>query len=341
MTNCQSCGAEKHDQDRFCSVCGVPNTTSVGDLVDTRRFNPQATYGPQSPFNATAQRTSGELNNPFYVPPAGAYPAPQTSNAVYQTASLRKSFFRRKALWLTLLWLVSLVAVFGIGIGAREMRARRNRDFVEAPRNRVFRDDAQNALGFQPGNLRDADYPVEIKGLFVDSLVNNESPAALAGIQAGDVLIELNGQVVRNNGELSKVLDQLKPQTEVPVKVHREGEEVALRIKIADRAFKPLQPSVDTRDQGYLGVNNTTRRCCIPGTQKWGVEIQGVSENGPADLAGIRAGDLITEFNGVAVRTTGEFNRLIRAAKPRSKVTVTFYRGNVQQKVELTLGYRT
>ena len=58
-------------------------------------------------------------------------------------------------------------------------------------------------------------------------------------------------------------------------------------------------------------------------------------------LAGIRAGDLITEFNGVAVRTTGEFNRLIRAAKPRTKATITFYRGNVLQKVELTLGYRT
>lgn len=341
MMNCQSCGAEKHEHDRFCSVCGVPNTTSVGDLVDTRRFNPQATYGPQSPFGATAQRTSGELNPPFYVPPASAYPAPQTSNSVYQTASLRKNFFRRKALWLTLLWLVSLIAVFGIGIGAREMRARRNRDVVEAPRNRVFRDDAQNALGFQPGSLRDADYPAEIKGLFVDSLNNKESPAALAGIQAGDVVTELNGQPIRNNGELSKVLDQLKPLTEVPVKVYREGEEIALRIKIADRAFKPLQPSVEPREQGYLGVNNTTRRCCIPGTQKWGVEIQGVSENGPADLAGIRAGDLIIEFDGAAVRTAGEFNRLIRAATPRSKVIVILYRGSELKKIELTLGYRT
>jgi PDZ domain-containing secreted protein len=341
MTNCQSCGAEKQEQDRFCSACGTPNPTSVGDLVDTRRFNPQATYGPQSPFAATAQRVSGELTNPFYVPPAGAYPAPQNSNSVYQTASLRKSFFRKKALWLTLLWMVSLVAVFGVGIAARENWSRRNRNNVEAPRNRVFRDDAQNALGFQPGSLRDADYPAEIKGLFVDSLISDESPAALAKIQAGDVVTELNGQVVRNNGELSKILDSLKPQTEVPVKVYREGEEVALRIKVADRTFPPLQPRVETRDQGYLGVNSTTRRCCIPGTQKWGVEVQGVGENGPADLAGLRAGDLITEFNGVAVRTTGEFNRLIRAAKPRSKVTVTFYRGNVLQKVELTLGYRT
>lgn len=341
MTNCQSCGAEKQEHDRFCSACGTPNPTSAGDLVDTRRFNPHASYGPQAPFGATAQRTSGELNNPYYVPPAGAYPMPQTPNSAYQTASLRKSFFRKKALWMTLLWLVSLVAVFGVGIAARENWSRRNRDYVESPRNRNNRDDAQNALGFQPGNLRDAQYSEDIRGLFVESLTHDKSAAALAGIQAGDILTELNGQPVRNNGELSRVLDDLKPQMEVSAKVYREGEDVTVKVKIADRASRPPQSNVPLREQGYLGVNNTERRCCVPDTQRRGVEIQGISENGPADLAGIRAGDLITEFNGVAVRTSGEFNRLIRAAAPRSKVTITLYRGNEQIKVELTLGHRT
>ena len=137
------------------------------------------------------------------------------------------------------------------------------------------------------------------------------------------------------------MLDDLKPQAEIPAKVYREGEEVALRIKIADRAYRPPQMNLPLADQGFLGVTNTARRCCIPNTQKRGVEIQGIFENGPADLGGLREGDLITEFNGTAVRTPGEFNRLIRAAKPRSKVTVTFYRGTVLQKIELTLGHRT
>ncbi len=336
MAICQSCGAQRAEQDRFCSGCGAPNATSVGDLVDTRRFNPQA--GTQA---GAAQRASGELNNPFYVPSAGAYPAPQPSTTVYQTASLRKSFFRQKALWLILLWIVSLVAVFGVGIAARANWSRRNRINNEFQGRKVYNNDAQNALGFQPGNLRDAEYSAEIKGMFVESLVGDDSPAALAGIQAGDVLTELNDQPVRNQGELGRVLDDLKPQAEIPAKVYREGEEVAVRIKIADRANRPPQENVPLRDQGFLGVTNTTRRCCVSGTQKRGVEIQGVLENGPADLGGIREGDLITEFNGVAVRTPGEFNRLIRAAKPRSKVTVTFYRGAVLQKIELTLGHRT
>lgn len=335
MTICQSCGAERSDQDRFCRNCGVSVATSVGDLVDTRRFNPDA------PQPATAQRGSRELTNPYYVPPAAAYPAQQDSNSPYQTASLRKKLFQRKPLWLMLLWLVSLVTVFGIGIGAREMRSRRNRNNnnYEVTR-RVYREDAQNALGFIPGNLRDAGYPLDVRGIYVESLITDDGPAALANIQAGDVLTELNEQVVRNGNELGSILDPLKPGAEVPGKVYREGEIISLRIKLGDRSFPPIQPRIEAREQGYLGVNRYSRRGGVPGAQKWGVEIQDLSENGPADLGGLRVGDVITELNGVAVRTPGEFSRRIRLAKPRSKVTITYYRGNTQQKTELILGHQ-
>jgi S1-C subfamily serine protease len=97
----------------------------------------------------------------------------------------------------------------------------------------------------------------------------------------------------------------------------------------------------DLKDQGYIGVREATRRCCVPNGQKWGVEIKGTNDNSPADLAGLRAGDVITEYNGYPVRTAGEFNRRIRATKPRTKATVTFYRGNTKQTVEMILGYRT
>lgn len=330
MTICQACGTERNDLDRFCRNCGVPVATSVGDLVDTRRFNPNAPV-------ASADRGSRELYGPAYVPPAAAYATPQEPLSPYQTASLRKRLFQRKFFWLMLLWILSLVVVAGIGIGAHKSGMRRAAREENA--RRVMKNDAQNALGFRPGALRDAGYSADVRGIFVESLVNDDGPAALANIQAGDVLMELNDQPVRNNGEVSTVLDALTPGTEVPLKVYREGEMVSLRIKIADRSFPPIEPKLEPREQGYLGVNNSVRRCCVPSPQKWGVEIEDVNDNGPADLAGLRAGDVITEFNGVPIRTPGEFNRRIRATPPRSKVPVTFYRGNTQQKVELILGH--
>jgi len=335
MTICQSCGAERSDQDRFCRMCGAPVATSVGDLVDTRRFNPGV------PANAAMPSGSRELSPPFYVPPAAAYPSEQASSLPYQTASLRKKVAKRRFAWVMASVLVTSVTLAGIGIGARALRrnSRHRSQPVEQKRPRPFNEDIQNALGFKPGNISDLGYP-DIKGVFVESLVTDDGPAALSNIQAGDVLTDLNEQPVRNPGEVSKVLDALKPGTEVSAKVYREGETLSPRIKIADRAFPPIQPKLEPKDQGYLGVKESVRRCCVPNAQKWGVEILGTNDNGPADLAGLRAGDVITEFNGSPVRTPGEFNRRIRITKPRSKVVVTFYRSNTKQTAEMTLGYR-
>jgi S1-C subfamily serine protease len=113
-----------------------------------------------------------------------------------------------------------------------------------------------------------------------------------------------------------------------------------LRIKIGDRDFPPLQTKTELNEQGFLGVLDSSRRCCIPGTKRWGVEVKELYDNGPAELFGLRSGDVITEFNGRPVKTPNEFNRHIRAAKPGSKITVTFYRGSTAQKIELILGHR-
>jgi membrane-associated protease RseP (regulator of RpoE activity) len=315
-------------------MCGAMVMSSVGDLVDTQRFNPAAPY-------ANIQTGSRELTTPFYAPPAQS--AGQTSGLPYQTASLRKKRLKRYFVWLMAFLIFSSVTLVGIAIGARALRPHRVWRESQTEQTRVnrrpFNEDIQNALGFKPGNINDAGYP-GVKGIFVESLVTDDGPAAAANIQAGDVLTDLNGQPVHNPGEVSQVLDSLKPGTEVSAKVYREGETLSPRIKLADRAYPPLQPKLEPKDQGYLGVKEAARRCCVPNSQRWGVEILGMNDNSPADLAGLRAGDVITEFNGAPVRTPGEFNRRIRNATPRTKATVTYYRGNIKQTAEMVLGYR-
>jgi S1-C subfamily serine protease len=204
---------------------------------------------------------------------------------------------------------------------------------------RSFDEAVQNALGFKYGRFSEAEFP-GLQGIFVNSLMSDDSPAALAKIRAGDVLTELNNQAVRNTQELSLVLDSLKAGDETPVKIYRDGESIASRIKIGDRTFPPFQAKVEPEDQGFLGIKDSVRRCCVPGTRKWGVEVNELHINGPAELFGLRPGDVITEFDGHPVKTPNEFNRRIRAVKPGSKVPVTFYRGNTEQKVEVIIGHR-
>jgi PDZ domain len=202
-----------------------------------------------------------------------------------------------------------------------------------------YEEAVQNALGFKQGVYSATEFP-GIHGIFINHLMSDDSPAALANIQAGDLLTELNNQQVRNDSELSQVLESLETGQEVPVKVYRDGAMTSSRIKIADRALPPAQPKTELRDQGFLGVLDSFRRP-LPGTKKWGVEVKDLNINGPAKLSGLRPGDIITEFNGHPVKTPNEFNRHIRAVKPGSKVMVTFYRGVTEQKIEVVMGHRS
>src|SRR5262245_15948423 len=202
-----------------------------------------------------------------------------------------------------------------------------------------YEEAVQNALGFKQGVYSATEFP-GTHGIFIDNLMSDDSPAALANIQAGDLLTELNNQKVRNDSELSQVLESLGTGQEVPVKVYRDGAMTSSRIKIADRALPPSQPKTELRDQGFLGILDSFRRP-LPGTKKWGVEVKELHIKSPAKLQGLRPGDVITEFNGHPVKTTNEFNRNIRAVKPGSKVLVTFYRGGAEQKIEVIMGNRS
>lgn len=336
MTICRACSSEITGPDRYCRNCGVQIAPTVAEFDDTRRFNP----------SAPLQSAPHDTTNPLYAPPPGPSVSNQSSASLYRTASLVRTLLRRKFIWALIILLFATSVGLGIGIGRNINRRAGYSEPVEEgdeeneemARYR-YEEAVQNALGFKQGRFLAAEFP-EAQGIFVNNLMSDDSPAALAGIQAGDLLTELNNKQVRNDGELSRVLDELKAGDEVPVKVHRDGAAINSRIKMADRSFPPLQQKIDPDDQGFLGVLDSSRRCCIPGTKRWGVEISELQINGPAELFGLRIGDVITEFNGFPVKTPNEFNRRIRAVKPRSKAPMTFYRGNIEQKIEVILGHR-
>jgi membrane-associated protease RseP (regulator of RpoE activity) len=348
MAVCRSCSGEVIGSDRYCRNCGVAVTPAVAEFDDTRRFSPSAPL-PVTPLG------SPDPTNPLYAPPSyAAYAVPQSSSSMRQTVTLVKALFKQKFIWALLALMVFTFVGMGIGIGRginrrrppnwEERVGRPSRDGRRPPNvdprvaRQKYEEAVQNALGFKQGAFSDTEFP-DTQGILVNNLMSDDGPAALAKIQAGDLVTELNDKQVRNDSELSQVLDTLKTGDEVPVKVYRDGDPLSLRIKIADRAFPAPQIKTDERDQGFLGILDAFRRT-IPGTKKWGVEVKELHVNSPAELFGLRSGDIITEFNGHPVKTPNEFNRHIRAAKPGGKVVVTIFRSNTEQKIELILGHR-
>ncbi|PJE96495.1 protease [Streptomyces carminius] len=66
-----------------------------------------------------------------------------------------------------------------------------------------------------------------------------------------------------------------------------------------------------------------------------------VTPGGPADKAGLRAGDVITKFDGVAIDSGPTLISEIWAHEPGEKVTLTYERDGKEAQTELTLGSRT
>src|SRR5262245_58717265 len=229
MAICRACSSEIIGPDRYCRNCGVPVAPTVAEFDDTRRFNPSA------PLPAAAPGMP-DPTNPLFAHQYAAYAAPQSSSPLRQTATLVSALLRQKLIWALLALMLFTFVGLGIGIGRGISRRRppewRGPAGAPVPRNGArpafvdpaivrhkYEEAVQNALGFKQGVYSATEFP-DVQGIFVNNLMSDNSPAALAKIQAGDLMTELNNQAVRNENELSQVLDSLKTGDEVPVKVN-------------------------------------------------------------------------------------------------------------------------
>ena len=71
-----------------------------------------------------------------------------------------------------------------------------------------------------------------------------------------------------------------------------------------------------------------------------GLRLTGVTPGSPADRAGVKAGDVVVEFGGVAVTDLYTYTDALRARQPGDEVTVVVLRGGERLALRVTLGRR-
>lgn len=96
-------------------------------------------------------------------------------------------------------------------------------EFTNQSQSGGSRDQLRIYLGTIP------DYATETQGLRLTG-VSSGGPAALAGIQAGDVIVELAGQKIANIYDYTYAIDSLKVDLPTPVKINRAGSIIELKI---------------------------------------------------------------------------------------------------------------
>ena len=68
-----------------------------------------------------------------------------------------------------------------------------------------------------------------------------------------------------------------------------------------------------------------------------GALVQGVESGGPADKAGIEAGDIITKVDGKAIEKSGDLPRIVGATKPGAKTTLQVFRRGANRDIAVTV----
>ena len=88
-----------------------------------------------------------------------------------------------------------------------------------------------------------------------------------------------------------------------------------------------------------IGINGESIPAQIAERYGWpqGVYIGSVEKGGAAEVAGIREGDIIVEFDGQAITTVAELNSIKEQHKPGDSITVKIYRTETKADVTVTL----
>ncbi len=170
------------------------------------------------------------------------------------------------------------------------------------------------------------------------SEVQPGSAADRAGLQSGDVILQLNGRAIEDSAELSRLIADMKPGDKARIELVRNRETRTVDVAVGE-ADTPQVASAEAgadADTGRLGVvvralGDEDRHAL---EEDHGVLVE--QAGGPAARAGIRSGDVILAVNASPVSNPEDLQRLIGAAP--AQVALLIKRDNAEIYVPVKLG---
>jgi serine protease Do len=137
------------------------------------------------------------------------------------------------------------------------------------------------------------------------------APAAAAGLQRGDVILDLNGQKVDDSNQLRMKVSLTPPGTTVQLKVLHDGSEKTVAVKLAEMPAN-LNGSAEKNEEGGNGATSALEGVSVEAAKGRGVTVTDVDQGSPAAVAGLREGDTILEVNRASVSSVADFDKAMR-----------------------------
>ena len=303
---CAQCGAPMPKEMRFCRSCGNRLGEGPAEYTETVRL-PNAQTGP-----------GASATTPFYAAPM----AQRGTSAVY---------YPRKRRMRGMTWVWISIAIFFASGGGLSMLVKNVRNI---PRTVATAAVSRSYAGVDQFRTADG-------GVSFDYAKPPGGPADQAGLVGGDIITSIDGRVVKSQDDIMAMLRATPIGKTVEVLYLRDGEPKKAQLTtISEDQLNGLSTAYSNRSgRGKFGYDNdNTNRVLIPETKVYGVRLNSLEDGEPAQRAGVKEGDIVTEFGGVPIRTEEEFLSRVRRAEPYSTVKVVVMRGGQRVEMPVNLG---
>ncbi len=159
--------------------------------------------------------------------------------------------------------------------------------------------------------------------------VSKEGPAEKAGVKVGDVIVEFDGNEIKDSGDLPIVVARTPVDKKIRMKVLRDKKEVTLTAVVGELKDEEVVASVPEKGQLGLTVQKLTPQIAESlGLEKSdGIVVTAVEPGSAADEGGIRRGDVIVEIDRKPVRSVEEYKKAIGGIRKGRGVLFLVRRG--------------
>ena len=173
------------------------------------------------------------------------------------------------------------------------------------------------------------------RGALVNS-VEKDGPADKAGVEAGDIIVKVDGKAVEKSADLPRIVGGIKPGAKATVQVFRRGATKDLAVTVVE--FEPERPArrAAASEPGAavpavksaLGVTVSD----ITEAQKKELRVRGGvkvdAADGAAARAGLREGDVILSVDNTEVSDSKQFAAAAAKVEKAKAVTLLVRRGD-------------
>ncbi|MCP3921979.1 MAG: PDZ domain-containing protein [Desulfobacterales bacterium] len=147
--------------------------------------------------------------------------------------------------------------------------------------------------------------------------IENNSPADKAGIKEGDVILEIDGQAIKNTRDYYNLIRNIKTYDNLNIKVWRKGKNVSFKLQALSYPFG----KAENLAYKLIGIK-------IKSNRTKGVLINEINPSSHLAKIGARRGDIIRQVDQLKITGPVSFKKAIIKYRQKKSIVVLLQRGN-------------